>query len=136
MEQSHSIPVALMSMQARFADAILAGTKTIEFRKRRLAADVRIVLIYATRPVGLVLGWFIVDSQLIDSPESLWKDYGDTGGLSYEEFCEYFAGQNRAVGIKIAAASRLSEPRSLEHYGLTRAPRSFRYLSRPPGFGT
>ena len=39
-----------MSIHPVYANAILTGDKKVEFRKRRLAADVTHVLVYATAP--------------------------------------------------------------------------------------
>ena len=48
--------VAVMSIHPRYAEAILSGQKRVEFRKRRLAPDVTTVLVYATQPVGVLVG--------------------------------------------------------------------------------
>ena len=47
-----------MSIHPQYADAIVAGRKRAEFRKRPLAADIDVVLIYATAPVRAIIGWF------------------------------------------------------------------------------
>ena len=61
-----------MSIRPQFAAAILDGSKRVEFRKRPLAADIGTVVIYATKPVGAVLGEFVVDGQAVGKPEELW----------------------------------------------------------------
>jgi predicted transcriptional regulator len=53
-----------MSIHPQYADAILRGDKTVEFRKRGFSHPVSHVLIYATAPRKLVLGYFVVDAML------------------------------------------------------------------------
>ncbi len=55
--------VALMSIHQRWAEAIVDGRKRVEFRKRRLAEDIRTVLIYATAPTSQVIGQFTIDEN-------------------------------------------------------------------------
>ena len=71
--------IALLSIKPAYADAIFAGSKTIEFRRSRIAADIDIVLVYATRPVGQVVGWFEVAGVIESTPKKLWRDYSDQG---------------------------------------------------------
>ncbi len=43
--------IALMSIHPQYANAIVEGTKRVEFRKRPLARNVTHVIVYATAPV-------------------------------------------------------------------------------------
>ncbi len=53
--------VALFSIHPQYAEAILAGTKSVEFRRTPLADDVTHVVVYATAPTKMVVGIFEVD---------------------------------------------------------------------------
>ena len=64
---------ALMSIHPRYADAILDGTKVVEFRKRALAGDISTVLVYATAPVRRLVGTFQLSATLTASPRDLWQ---------------------------------------------------------------
>lgn len=124
--------VALLSIKPRFAEAILAGTKRVEFRRRRLADTVRHIVVYSTQPVGTVVGSCGVSGQLSATPDELWSAVGDVGGISREEFDTYFEGAVQAVAILLEKPSRLSPHRavSLNDLGAARPPQSFQYLHR------
>src|SRR3954454_6028367 len=102
--------VALMSIHPQYADAILAGTKRVEFRKRRLAPDVSTVVIYATRPVGRIVGTFEVLGHDVAAPDDLWDRHSAHAGIHAAGFREYFAQTPAAVGILIGGVQRLNEP--------------------------
>jgi predicted transcriptional regulator len=119
-----------MSIHPQYADAILAGTKRVEFRKRRLAPDVSTVVVYATRPVGRIVGAFEVCGHDVAPPDELWGRHSSHAGISAAGFRAYYAQTPSAVGILIGGVQRLPEPRELtELPGLSRPPQSFSYLS-------
>jgi predicted transcriptional regulator len=119
-----------MSIHPQYADAILAGTKRVEFRKRRLAPDVSTVVIYATRPVGRIVGTFEVHGHDIAAPEELWNRHSAHAGISATGFRAYYAQTPAAVGILIGDVRRLPEPRRLADLpGVSRPPQSFSHLS-------
>jgi predicted transcriptional regulator len=119
-----------MSIHPRYADAILAGTKRVEFRKRRLAPDVSTVVIYATQPVGRIVGTFEVLGHDVAPPAELWDRHGAHAGISVTGYDEYYAQTPAAVGILIGSVQRLSQPRPVTDLpGVNRPPQSFCYLS-------
>ncbi len=119
-----------MSIHPAYADAILAGIKRVEFRKRRLAPDVSTVLIYATLPVGRMIGAFEVLGHDVAPPDELWDRHSQHAGISKTGYREYYAQTQAAVGILIGRVQRLPQPRMLtELHGLSRPPQSFSYLS-------
>lgn len=105
--------IALMSIRPQFAASILDGSKRVEFRKRPLAADIGTVVIYATKPVGAVLGEFVVDEQAVGKPEELWARFADVAGIDRDGFFNYYDGSARAVGIVIGRVDRYDQPRPL-----------------------
>ena len=121
--------IALMSIRPQFAAAILDGSKRVEFRKRPLAADIGTVVIYATKPVGAVVGEFVVGEQAVGKPEELWVRFAEVAGIDREGFFNYYDGSARAVGIVIGRVDRYDQPRPLSevHPG-ARPPQSFKYL--------
>jgi predicted transcriptional regulator len=119
-----------MSIRPQYADAILTGTKRVEFRKRRLAPDVSTVVIYATLPVGRIIGAFEVLGHDVAPPAELWKRHRAHAGISRTGYREYFANTAAAVGILVGGARRLPNPRLVTDVpGLSRPPQSFSYLS-------
>ena len=121
--------VALMSIHPRYAWAILEGRKTVEFRKRRLADDVTHVVIYSTLPDRAVVGYFAVEGQVTSTPASLWGQFHDRGVIDESDFFTYYAGRDRATGIRVGAVTRLRTPLSLAlDLGVPHPPQSFQYL--------
>lgn len=119
-----------MSIHPQYADAILAGTKRVEFRKRRLAQDVSTVVIYATQPVGRIVGTFEVLGHDVAPPAELWNRHSTHAGISVTGYDEYYAQTPAAVGILIGSVQRLSHPRPVtDLHGISRPPQSFSYLT-------
>lgn len=118
-----------MSIHPRYAWAILEGRKTVEFRKRRLADDVTHVVIYSTVPDRAVVGYFTVEGQETSTPDSLWSRFCDRGVIDENDFFAYYAGRDRATGIRVGAATRLRRPLSLTlDLGVAHPPQSYQYL--------
>lgn len=122
--------VALRSIHPGYAEAILAGDKHVEFRRRRLAPDVDTVVVYATKPVGAVVGLFRLAGTDVDSPQGLWERHGHHGSIARADYDAYFHGRHTAVGLRVTAARRLPAPVPLAKVGATSAPQSFSYLSQ------
>lgn len=121
--------VALLSVHPRYAYAILDGVKRVEFRKSEFKRDVSHVVIYATAPIGRVVGVFEVDGIDKQTPEDLWKSYHDVGGIEERSFFDYYSGHLHGVALKVGAVRRLTEPLSLGALrpGMT-PPQSYLYL--------
>lgn len=121
--------VALFSIRPQYADAILTGSKEVEFRRTALAADVSHVVIYATTPVRKVVGAFEVAGVDAARPAALWESYGPVGGIQQSDYMDYFEGTESAYAIKVRHPRRWDEPLTLEELspGL-RAPQSYQYL--------
>lgn len=121
--------VALMSLHPAYADAILSGQKTVEFRKRPLADDVRYVVMYSTKPVGEVVGVFGIAAQETADPESAWARFGTLGAIQEKDFFRYFEGAENAVAIHLEEVFPLPRSVTLEEgTGVKRPPQSFQYL--------
>ena len=120
----------LLSIKPEYAEKILDGTKRFEYRKA-LPRDeaVKTVVIYATMPVGKVIGEFEVGGYVCDTPEKLWRETRGASGISRAFFMEYFAGHAEARAIRVGSTRRYAKPKSLHDVsGSSTAPQSFRYL--------
>jgi predicted transcriptional regulator len=121
--------VALMAIQPQYSQAILAGEKTVEFRKRALAPDVDTVLIYETAPTQQVVGIFKVDDTVRLAPSSLWRRFGSVGSITRPDFMNYYDTNRTAVGLVVGTVVRLAVPVSLSELRPRPAvPQSFSYL--------
>lgn len=130
MARESSSRVALLSIQPRYAEKILAGTKTVEFRKRGFGSPVEHVVVYSSSPTQLVLGFFQVGGVLLDHPRRLWSSVGSQGGITKREFDDYYRGRSVGAAIVVGELWRLRKPVPLSKLGVPRvtAPQSYRYL--------
>ena len=126
---------ALMSIHPKYAEAILDGSKRVEFRKRRLPDDIDKVVIYATSPIKAVLGEFMVARRVTATPPTLWRLFsGDGAGVTRAELETYYFAEPssempRGTAIVIASPITYDEPRPLADYGIVHPPQSWRYLT-------
>lgn len=87
-------------------------------------------MIYATLPVGKIVGWFEVETIEENSPARLWSRFRGCGGVTKSQFLAYYEGSDTGYAIRVRHAHRLSRARQLKTAsGLDRAPQSFAYLA-------
>lgn len=119
-----------MSIHPRYAEAIVSGRKRAEFRKRSLAADVDIVLIYATAPVSAIVGWFTVCGTVKTRPEDIWHLFHEVGEICWTDFAAYYSGCDEGVALLVGEVARLAKPVTLsEIHPSPATPQSFNYIS-------
>lgn len=121
----------LLSVKPRFANAILDGAKSFEFRRLLFRKrEVKRVVIYASSPVQKVIGEFQVEEVLSMEPEELWSVTCHAAGLEKEKFDEYFAGRGTAHALRVSRPQRYPEPLDLMSVcGIRRPPQSFQYIA-------
>lgn len=130
MGSSAARRVALMALHPRYAEAILSGRKRAEFRKRPLAADVDVVLIYATAPVSAIVGWFKVRDTVKTTLKDMWCLLHAEGDICWSDFWDYFAGYDEGVALLVGEVGRLVRPVALsEIRPVPATPQSFSYIS-------
>lgn len=118
-----------MAIQPRYAQAILKGTKLVEFRKRPLAPDIRTVMIYESSPTQSIVGKFTVASTVVATPRHLWRQFGGVGGISRADLLAYYAGADRGVALVIGSIERFELPFALAALDPRPAiPQSFTYV--------
>src|SRR5262245_39531753 len=104
----------LISIQPRFANAILDGTKTIELRRTMPTLPPgALALIYSSTPSKALVGWATVEEIVQASPNALWKAHKEATGVTSAEFRDYFTGSADAYGIRLAEVHRASSQISL-----------------------
>jgi predicted transcriptional regulator len=121
----------LLSVRPRFAEQILAGTKTVEFRRSWAAEPVGLAVVYSSSPVQRLVGIVEIEGTVLASPASVWTKCRSRGpGLERKELLEYFAGKDQAYGVLLGGLTlptRPVPPKSL--FRGFRPPQSYRYLS-------
>lgn len=123
-----------LSLKPRFAEAIVAGTKTVELRRRppRIEVPTR-ALLYASSPRMALVGECTVSEIVELAPLTMWRNLGPHTGVSRQEFLHYFDGCHRAYALHIEDVVELQTPVSLNQLRDSiegfEAPQSFRYLT-------
>ncbi|MFC8190365.1 ASCH domain-containing protein [Cellulomonas sp. NPDC057328] len=119
-----------MSIHPKYAAAIFEGRKTVELRRRPFPDSVRIVVVYATAPLGSILGTVEVTAVRRLSPVTAWRGYGHRAAIEIDAFNEYFAGVEQASVIELRNSVQFAVPvRLADLRADLRAPMSWRYLS-------
>lgn len=120
----------LLSIKPEFAEKILRGEKKYEFRKIGFRDKrVRIVVIYATQPIGKIIGEFEIGNIIQDHPEKIWEQTTNFSGISECFFREYFGTREVGYAIQVKKAKRYKKPIELTTvvpHG--KPPQSFFYI--------
>jgi len=121
----------LMSIQPRFAEQILSGSKRFEIRRRRPSfTKGSTVWIYSSRPCQRIVGCFIVGEILGGSPARLWEMIGEETAVSETELHAYLAGSGLGFAIEAMHPQRLERPVPIGNRSLI--PQSYRFLGSRP----
>ena len=130
----------VLSLKPRFADAILAGSKTVELRRSepKIVVPTR-ALLYAMSPVRALVGTCIVTSVQSDQLATLWGEFGPRTGVDHQEFLDYFDGVKKGTALTLSDPESLLRPISLTRLRETshgfRPPQSFAYIDAQIGDG-
>lgn len=121
----------LLSIKPEYANKILSGEKKFEFRKSIFKKEgIRTVIIYATLPVGKVIGEFDIKTILSGKPEFIWDKTCDLSGITKDFFDSYFYNRSKAYAIEIESVKKYDNPISLSDIKIgLKAPQSFTYIS-------
>ena len=115
----------VLSLKPRFAQAILAGVKTVELRRTvpKIVIPTR-ALLYAASPVRALLGTCVITSVRSADLAALWHEYGSRSELPYHEFQQYFEGVDTGTALMLSEPQSLSWPIPLQD--LRAKPKGFR----------
>lgn len=131
MSERNDKNIILLPIYPEYANAILAGKKTVEFRKNNIPDTIKYVVIYSTVPEQKVVGYFKVKEITQKSPAKLWKEFSHCGAINREKFFNYYRNNKTAKGILIDKTTRFKNPVSLNNiYKDLRAPQSFKYIDQ------
>lgn len=124
----------LLSVKPRFAEAILAGSKTVELRRRGIGTHPEAaVVLYATAPTMAVVGTARVGEVISLSPREAWRTYKHALGINRDEFNAYLAGAASAVLLRLTRPQTLDQPITLQELrsavSAFHPPQSYRYVS-------
>jgi predicted transcriptional regulator len=121
----------ILSIKPVYADAILNGSKQVEFRRKVFKRDVDKVFIYSSSPTQQIIGYFTIDEIVEEKPSYLWKEYNSVGGIQKNDFFKYFDGLETGFTIKIDKVKRFHKgvnPKEvIENFT---APQSYLYVEK------
>ncbi len=116
----------LLSIKPIYAEKILIGEKKWELRKSAPAVFNRLtVFMYATRPIGQIVGMFSCDRIVRMDKWDFWYSYWDMTGVSDIEFLEYYANCSHVTAWKVGEVHRFEQPFKLEDLGMGMPPLSW-----------
>lgn len=105
----------LISLEPRHATSILAGTKSVELRRRTMRINTGdLVWLYAKKPIGAVVGYAVVSTCVESAPSSVWRQYGSVSGILKTEFATYFDGAASAFAVELSSPKTLRHPVNLD----------------------
>ncbi len=119
----------IFSIQPKFAELILNGSKTVELRRvlpKRISIDT-FVLLYVSAPVKQISCGFWIDDIVQAPVNELWIQVSEKAGISQNEYDKYFEGSERGFGLFVKDVISLKITR--ENIISFTPPQSFCYLS-------
>lgn len=125
----------LMSIRPEFAEAMIKGTKTVEFRRRfsKRHAGAK-VWFYASRPIQSILLTARISHVHHDGPATLWANHKERAGISEETFAGYFSGARSGFALSLERLRPLTDPIPLDRVRQIcpdfRPPQAFRVMDQ------
>lgn len=145
MRKKKDRSAVLLPIRKQHAANIYAGTKTLELRKTLPLPDGFIdfskekyyfrVYMYESKAdggAGAITGFFTCTSYVgacKDTPEEKYQDYFAQRAQVTPEYVENYGGGGWIYGWEVREPTRLPEPVAIPAIGITRAPKSWRYLN-------
>ena len=130
--------MVVLSLKPRFAEAILAGAKTVELRRTvpKIVVPTR-ALLYAASPERALVGTCVITSVRSADLTALWHEHGPRSDLSLDEFQQYFEGVTKGTALTLSNPQALSRPIPLQDLRASprnfRPPQSFAYVDTKTG---
>lgn len=118
----------LMSIKPKFVKQIFEGIKLFELRKKIFRREVKTIIIYESSPTKKIVGEFIIDKIIRDTPQKIYLDYSEKLGISKKEYFEYFRNINVAYAIKIKKVIKYEKELTLSDFNVKKAPQSYQYI--------
>ena len=91
----------MLSIKPEFVNQIILGNKKYEYRKKIFKKNVDTVVIYATKPIGKLIGEFKISKILKDTPNNIWNETHKYSGITEDFFMNYFCNTDSAFALQI-----------------------------------
>ena len=120
----------LLSIKPEYAKKIFSGEKKFEFRKIEFKNQfVHTIVVYATMPVGKIIGEFNIKKIHKDFLDAIWAKTKNHSGIDEAFFYEYYNGKDYAIAIEVDKPQLYDMPiNPKERFKNFAAPQSFKYL--------
>jgi predicted transcriptional regulator len=131
MDKEKNTDVIVLSIKPIYANAILSGKKTVEFRKNGIPIDIKTIVLYATQPEQKIIGYIDIKNCEMDHPSVLWEKYGENGLITFNDFNSYYEGKTIGKCFIIETVYKFTKPIPLNKCKVfTNSPQSFVYLNK------
>lgn len=120
---------AIFSIKPVYAEAIISGQKTFEYRSRVPRQKLDKCYIYATYPTQRIIGYFTVKEIMVDDPLEIWNATYRSGGIKAKDFIDYYKDKKSAVAIEIdqvVVFEKAIQYKEIDSVG--KPPMSFKYI--------
>lgn len=115
----------LLSIKPKYVKQIFAGNKRFEYRKVIFKKkDVNTLVIYATKPIGKIVGEIRIAKIHKDTPENIWIKTQKFSGMQYSDFLKYFRGKDFAYAIEFENVVKYDSPINITY----NPPQSYKYI--------
>ena len=123
--------IVLLSIKPEFVHKISSGKKKYEYRKAIYRKrDIKKILIYSTKPVGMIVGEFYVNDIIEEHPNKIWQKTKEYSGVKKSFYDNYFKGRKKGYAIKIGEKNFYQNPiNPYELFDSFTPPQSFLYIS-------
>lgn len=111
-----------------YAEKILNGEKTYEYRKRLCVKDIKRIYLYATTPIKKIVGEVEVLEKIHIDKDKLWEQTKNESGISYDVFMMYFRDYDMASAYRLGKAKKYKEGIDLQEIGILYHPQSYIYV--------
>ena len=120
----------LLSIKPEYANKIFSGEKKFEYRKLIFKREIKFIVVYATKPVGMIIGEFEIDKIISDTPKQIWDLTKEHSGIEEDKFKNYFSNKETGFAIKVKKAKLYAHSKTLKEYNpkIKVPPQSFCYI--------
>ncbi|MEE9432116.1 MAG: hypothetical protein V3V16_13790 [Melioribacteraceae bacterium] len=119
----------ILSIKPIYAQAIMAGTKKVEFRKKIFKRQVDRIFVYSSSPQKKIIRLFRIAEIIEDNPSKLWTKFNRVGGIEKNDFFSYYKNSKTGFSIKIHDVEKFEkEIDPLDFFENFYAPQSYFYL--------
>lgn len=120
----------LLSIKPEYANKIFSGEKKFEYRKSIFKREIKFIVVYVTKPVGMIIGEFEIDKIISDTPKQIWDLTKEYSGIEEDKFRNYFLNRETGFAIKVKEAKLYKHSKTLKEYNpkIKVPPQSFCYI--------